>query len=68
VSWRSLAALGGLHVLLAGVLAAVLETAAGFWWHLGTHALLFVPLLLIVVLVPSEAPPMTVPPACAIVV
>ncbi|MDE2972775.1 MAG: glycosyltransferase 87 family protein [Acidobacteriota bacterium] len=48
MSWRSLAALGGFHVLLAGVLATVLETAAGFWWHLGTHALLFVPLLLVV--------------------
>ena len=48
VSWRSLAALGGFHVLLAGVLATVLESAAGFWWHLGTHALLFVPLLLVV--------------------
>ncbi len=48
MSWRSLAALGGIHVLLAGVLAAVLETAAGFWWHIGTHALLFVPLLLVV--------------------
>ncbi len=49
MSWRSLTALGGLHVLLAGVLAAVLETVAGFWWHIGTHALLFVPLLLVVV-------------------
>lgn len=49
MSWRSLAALGGFHVLLAGVLATVLESAAGFWWHLGTHALLFVPLLLVVV-------------------
>ncbi len=48
MSWRSLAALGGFHVLLAGVLATVLESAAGFWWHLGTHALLFVPLLLVV--------------------
>ena len=49
VRWRWLAALGGIHVLLAGVLAAVLESAAGFWWHVGTHALLFVPLLLVVV-------------------
>ena len=44
-----LAALGGVHVLLAAALAAVLESAAGFWWHFGVHALLFVPLLLVVV-------------------
>ncbi len=49
MSWLWLAALGGIHVLLAGLLAAVLEGAWGFWWHLGTHALLFVPLLLVVV-------------------
>ena len=39
---------GGVHVLLAGALASVLESAAGFWWHFGIHALLFVPLLLVV--------------------
>ena len=49
MSWLWLAALGGVHVLLAGLLAAVFEGAWGFWWHLGTHALLFVPLLLVVV-------------------
>ena len=45
---RWLVALGGTQVLLAGALAAVLESAAGFWWHFGVHALLFVPLALVV--------------------
>ena len=49
MNWRWLAALGGIHVLLAGALSSVLESAAGFWWHFGIHALLFVPLLLVVV-------------------
>ena len=46
---RWLAGLGGVHVLLAGVLAAVLEGGWGFWWHVAVHAALFGPLALVVV-------------------
>lgn len=39
--------LGGVHVALAGVLAAVLEGAWGFWWHAGIHGAFLAPLLLV---------------------
>ena len=47
VNTRWLAALGGVHVLLGGVLGAVFQRELGFWWHAGTHAALLAPLLLV---------------------
>ena len=44
---RWLVVLGGVHVLLAGVLAAVLEGAWGFWWQVGVHLAFLGPLLLV---------------------
>ena len=44
---RRLVALGGAHVLLAVGLGAALSGRAGFLWHLGLHAALFVPLALV---------------------
>ena len=48
VSWRWLAGLGGVQVLLTGVLWAVLEGGWGFWWHVAVHTALFTPLALVV--------------------
>ena len=44
-----LAALGAAHVLLAGGLGAALTAEAGFGWHFGLHAALFVPLGLVAI-------------------